>query len=133
MLQPGDHGTTFGGGPLAASAALVVLSELKRAGFLDEVDRKGRRLRALIESFHHPIVKDVRGMGLMIGVGVKVDPHEVVSAAQSHGLLLLTAGDDTVRLLPPLVVTDKDIEEGAAALELALSDVYTATNLVHMV
>jgi acetylornithine/N-succinyldiaminopimelate aminotransferase len=133
VLQPGDHGTTFGGGPLAASAALVVLSELKRPGFLDEVDRKGRRLRALIESFHHPIVKDVRGMGLMIGVGVKVDPHEVVSAAQSHGLLLLTAGDDTVRLLPPLVVTDKDIEEGAAALELALSDVYTATNLVHMV
>ena len=123
VLQPGDHGTTFGGGPLAASAALVVLSELKRPGFLDEVDRKGRRLRSLIESFHHPIVKDVRGMGLMIGVGVKVDPHEVVSAAQAHHLLVLTAGEDTVRLLPPLILTDKDIEEGAAALKLALDDV----------
>ena len=123
VLQPGDHGTTFGGGPLAASAALVVLSELKRPGFLDEVDRKGRRLRSLIESFHHPIVKDVRGMGLMIGVGVKVDPHEVVSAAQTHHLLVLTAGEDTVRLLPPLILTDKDIEEGAGALKLALDDV----------
>ncbi len=123
VLQPGDHGTTFGGGPLAASAALVVLSELKRPGFLDEVDRKGRRLRSLIESFHHPIVKDVRGMGLMIGVGVKVDPHEVVSAAQAHHLLVLTAGEDTVRLLPPLILTDKDIEEGAGALKLALDDV----------
>ncbi|OQB94754.1 MAG: Acetylornithine aminotransferase [Spirochaetes bacterium ADurb.Bin110] len=123
VLQPGDHGTTFGGGPLAASAALIVLSELTRPGFLDEIDRKGRRLRSLIESFNHPIVKDVRGMGLMIGVGVKVDPHEVVSAAQAHHLLVLTAGDDTVRLLPPLVLTDKDIEEGAAALKLALDDV----------
>jgi acetylornithine/N-succinyldiaminopimelate aminotransferase len=123
VLQPGDHGTTFGGGPLAASAALIVLSELTRPGFLGEIDRKGRRLRSLIESFHHPIVKDVRGMGLMIGVGVKVDPHEVVSAAQTHHLLVLTAGDDTVRLLPPLIITDKDIEEGAASLKLALDDV----------
>ena len=123
VLQPGDHGTTFGGGPLAASAALIVLSELTRPGFLDEIDRKGRRLRALIESLNHPIVKDVRGMGLMIGVGVKVDPHEVVSAAQAHHLLVLTAGEDTVRLLPPLILTDKDIEEGAAALKLALDDV----------
>ena len=65
----------------------------------------------------------LRGMGLMIGVGVKVDPHEVVSAAQAHHLLVLTAGEDTVRLLPPLILTDKDIEEGAAALKLALDDV----------
>jgi len=126
VFQPGDHGTTFGGGPLAAAAALVVLSELGSPGFLDEVDRKGRHLMSRIEELRHPLVKDVRGMGLMVGVGVEVDPHEVVDAARAHRLLVLTAGDDTVRLLPPLVITMKDIDEGVAALKLALDDVEKA-------
>jgi len=126
VFQPGDHGTTFGGGPLAATAALVVLSELASSGFLDEVDRKGRRLMSQITELRHPIVKDVRGMGLMVGIGVKVDPHEVLDAARAHKLLVLTAGDDTVRLLPPLVITMADIDEGVAALKLALDDVERA-------
>jgi len=126
VFRPGDHGTTFGGGPLAAAAALVVLSELGSPGFLDEVDRKGRHLMSLVESFGHPLVKDVRGMGLMVGIGVQVDPHEVVDAARAHKLLVLTAGDDTVRLLPPLVITMADIDEGVAALKLALDDVEKA-------
>jgi acetylornithine/N-succinyldiaminopimelate aminotransferase len=126
VFRPGDHGTTFGGGPLAAAAALVVLSELGSPGFLDEVDRKGRHLVSLVESFEHPLVKDVRGMGLMVGIGVRVDPHEVVDAARAHKLLVLTAGDDTVRLLPPLVITMADIDEGVAALKLALDDVEKA-------
>lgn len=126
VFRPGDHGTTFGGGPLAAAAALVVLSELGSPGFLDEVDRKGRHLMSLVESFGHPLVKDVRGMGLMVGIGVRVDPHEVVDAARAHKLLVLTAGDDTVRLLPPLVITMADIDEGVAALKLALDDVEKA-------
>ncbi|SLM17910.1 Acetylornithine aminotransferase [uncultured spirochete] len=126
VFQPGDHGTTFGGGPLAASAALVVLSELDSPGFLDEVDKKGRHLMSLVEGLRHPLVKDVRGMGLMVGIGVVVDPHEVVDAARAHNLLVLTAGDDTVRLLPPLVITMEDIDAGAAALKLALDDVEKA-------
>ena len=130
VFQPGDHGTTFGGGALAASAALVVLSELESPGFLDEVDRKGRHLMELVEGFRHPLVKDVRGMGLMIGIGVKVDPHKIVDAARAHRLLTLTAGDDTVRLLPPLVITMEEIELGVAALKQALDDVSSAPNLV---
>jgi len=122
VLQPGDHGTTFGGGPLAASAALVVLSELSSPGFFAEIDAKGKYLMSLVESFRHPIVKDVRGMGLMIGIGVKVDPHEVVRAAQAHHVLALTAGEDTVRLLPPLVITRKDIDEGIGLLKRALDE-----------
>lgn len=126
VFQPGDHGTTFGGGPLAATAALVVLYELASSGFLDEVDRKGHRLMSQIAELRHPLVKDVRGMGLMVGIGVKVDPHEVLDAARAHKLLVLTAGDDTVRLLPPLVITMADIDEGVAALKLALDDVERA-------
>lgn len=126
VFQPGDHGTTFGGGPLAATAALVVLSELASSGFLDEIDRKGHHLMSQITELRHPLVKDVRGMGLMVGIGVKVDPHEVLDAARAHKLLVLTAGDDTVRLLPPLVITMADIDEGVAALKLALDDVERA-------
>lgn len=123
VLQLGDHGTTFGGNPLAAAAALVVLDQLEKPGFLEDVQRKGRMLRETIESFRHPLVKDVRGMGLMVGVGVKVDPHLVVDAARTHHLLALTAGEDTVRLLPPLVITDEELKLGAAALRQALDDV----------
>jgi acetylornithine/succinyldiaminopimelate/putrescine aminotransferase len=84
----------------------------------------------LVEGFRHPLVKDVRGMGLMIGIGVKVDPHKIVDAARAHRLLALTAGDDTVRLLPPLVITMEEIELGVAALKQALDDVSSAPNLV---
>ncbi len=127
VLQPGDHGTTFGGGPLAAAAALVVLGELTSPGFLAEIDAKGKHLMSHVDSFAHPLVKDVRGMGLMIGIGIKnIDPHEVVDAARARGLLVLTAGEDTVRLLPPLVITMKDIDEGVAILKLALDDVQNA-------
>ncbi len=128
VLQPGDHGTTFGGGPLAAAAALVVLGELASPGYLAEIDAKGKHLMALVEGFAHPIVKDVRGMGLMIGIGIidGIDPHEVMDAARARGLLVLTAGEDTVRLLPPLVITMNDIDEGVAILKLALDDVQKA-------
>jgi Ornithine/acetylornithine aminotransferase len=128
VLQPGDHGTTFGGGPLAASAALVVLGELASSGYLAEIDAKGRHLMALVEAFKHPLVRDVRGMGLMIGIGIVagIDPHEVIDAARARGLLALTAGEDTVRLLPPLVITMADIDEGVAILKLAMDDVQKA-------
>lgn len=126
VLQPGDHGTTFGGGPLSAAAALVVLSELGSPGFLEDVDKKGRYLMSKVEGLKHPLVKDVRGLGLMIGIGVLGDPHRVLDAARAHHLLVLTAGDDTVRLLPPLVITMADIDEGLAALKLALDDVWAA-------
>lgn len=126
VLQPGDHGTTFGGGPLSAAAALVVLSELGAPGFLEDIDKKGRYLMSKVEGLKHPLVKDVRGLGLMIGIGVLGDPHRVLDAARAHHLLVLTAGDDTVRLLPPLVITMADIDEGLAALKLALDDVWAA-------
>jgi len=120
VLQIGDHGTTFGGSPLAATAALVVLSEISAPGFYQEVDRKGALIRSEVASWKHPLVTDVRGMGLMIGISVSVPPDEVATACRERGLLVLTAGDDTVRLLPPLVITDSDIAEGLAILRRGL-------------
>lgn len=123
VLQVGDHGTTFGGSPLAAAAALVVLSEISAPGFYQEVDRKGERIRTEVASWKHPLVTDVRGMGLMIGISVSVPPDEVATACRERGLLVLTAGDDTVRLLPPLVITDRDIAEGLVILRRGLDAV----------
>ena len=126
VLQPGDHGTTFGGNPLAAAAAHVVLTELSAPGFMAEVERKGEKLRAAVRSWKHPLVKEVRGMGLMIGIGVSVPPGDVVAASRARGLLALTAGDDTVRLLPPLVITDAEMDKGLAILHAALDDLAKA-------
>lgn len=122
VLQPGDHGTTFGGNPLAAAAARVVLAELSAPGFYAEVSRKGKKITDAVKSWNHPLVKDLRGMGLMLGIGVTCPPGDVVAAARSRKLLVLTAGEDTVRLLPPLVITDGEIDRGLAALHAALDD-----------
>ncbi|MCE5256155.1 MAG: aspartate aminotransferase family protein [Spirochaetaceae bacterium] len=124
VLQVGDHGTTFGGNPLAAAAALVVLSEISAQGFYAEVERKGQLIRAEVASWKHPLVVDVRGMGLMIGIGVTIPPDNVATACRERGLLVLTAGDDTVRLLPPLVITDRELQEGLPKLREALDSLY---------
>jgi acetylornithine/N-succinyldiaminopimelate aminotransferase len=121
-LQPGDHGTTFGGNPLAAAAGRVVLAELASPGFYAEVTRKGRKIADAVASWKNPLVKDVRGMGLMRGIGVTCPPGDVVTAARARQLLVLTAGDDTVRLLPPLVITDAELDKGLAALKAALDE-----------
>jgi acetylornithine/N-succinyldiaminopimelate aminotransferase len=125
-LQPGDHGTTFGGNPLAAAGACVVLSELATPGFLAEVTRKGAKIRNGVDSWKHPLVKETRGMGLMLGIGVTVPPGDVVTACRNLGLLALTAGEDTVRLLPPLVITDDEIEKGLSILHAALDTLLKA-------
>jgi acetylornithine/N-succinyldiaminopimelate aminotransferase len=121
-LQPGDHGTTFGGNPLAAAAGRVVLAELGSPGFYAEVTRKGKKIADAVASWKNPLVKDVRGMGLMRGIGVTCPPGDVVTAARARQLLVLTAGDDTVRLLPPLVITDAELDKGLAALKAALDE-----------
>lgn len=121
-LQPGDHGTTFGGNPLAAAAAGVVLDTLASPGFLAEVTRKGDIIRAAVHSWKSPLIRDERGLGLMIGLGAAIPPGDIVTACREKGLLVLTAGDDTVRLLPPLVITDEEIGQGLSRLRDALYD-----------
>jgi acetylornithine/N-succinyldiaminopimelate aminotransferase len=119
VLQPGDHGTTFGGNPLAAAAARVVLAQLAKPEFLAEVTRKGQRIAQEVLSWKNPLVKDVRGLGLMRGIGVTIPPGDVVAACRDAGLLVLTAGEDTVRLLPPLVISDEELEAGLKKMKTA--------------
>ena len=112
VLGPGDHGSTFGGNPMAAAAARVVMDAMTPA-FLEEVQAKGRYLRERIAGLGSPYVSGVRGMGLMIGVGVQGMTHkELKDRLMAEGLLTLTAGSDTLRLLPPLVITREELDKG---------------------
>ncbi|WP_074011201.1 acetylornithine transaminase [Numidum massiliense] len=122
---PGSHGSTFGGNPLAMASAHAVLDVLTAEGFLTEVKQKGEWLKAaLAEQLHsHPLVADVRGHGLMLGIALR-EPRaaELIAALQGQGMLVLPAGADVVRLLPPLVVTEEQLKEAVDLLKAAFAD-----------
>lgn len=112
VLRAGDHGSTFGGNPMAAAAANVVMDTLTPE-FLEDVKKKGQYLREGIAKLNSSLVSGIRGMGLMVGVGVQGMPHkELKDKLMAEGLLCLTAGKDTLRLLPPLVITKDEIDKG---------------------
>lgn len=117
-VKPGLHATTFGGGPFVATVALAVLEELARPAFLAAVRARGERLGAGLRAIAHRSarVRDVRGRGLMWGVELDEPAAPVVAAARERRLLVLTAGPNVVRILPPLVVTDADVDRGLAVL-----------------
>lgn len=116
VLRAGDHGSTFGGNPMSAAAANVVLDTMTPE-FLAEVKEKGEYLRAGIEALNSPYVNGIRGMGLMIGVGVQGITHkELKDKLMDAGMLALTAGKETLRLLPPLTITREEIDKGLAIM-----------------
>ena len=122
VLTPGTHATTFGGNPVCAAAALAVLDTLDTAA-LNQVTDKGFYLREQIAALGSPYVRDVRGMGLMVGVGIQGMTHaEAAAKLREAGLLCLTAGSDTLRLLPPLTITKAELDEGLAIMKKVLCD-----------
>jgi acetylornithine/N-succinyldiaminopimelate aminotransferase len=116
VLQSGDHGSTFGGNPLAAAGGLVVLETVDNPAFLAEIARKGEKFRSLIAAWRHPRVLGIRGRGLMIGVDIDGSAEAVLGRALEAGLLLLSAGEKTLRVLPPYIVEDAEIDEGLEIL-----------------
>ncbi len=121
-MVPGTHGTTFGGNPLAMSAANAVLDVLLADGFLDGVDRVARSLwhKLLDLQARHPrVIAEIRGAGLMLGLKCVVNNTALQTAARDHGLITVTAGDNVVRLLPPLIIGDAEVDEAIAALDAA--------------
>jgi len=118
-LKPGDHATTFGGGPLVAGVALDVVRTIGEPAFLAEVRRKGtwlgERLRGLADRTRR--VAQVRGRGLMWGVELTEPAAPYVAQARERHLLVVTAGPTVLRLVPPLVISDQELERGVAILE----------------
>jgi len=122
LLQPGNHGTTFGGNPVACAAALAVLDTIESEGLLAHVTEVGAFLRAGLGE--DPRVVEVRGRGLLIGIDVTVDAPAVVAAAREHGFLVNATGPGTVRLAPPLVLGHDE----AAAFVTAWSGILDAAS-----
>ena len=117
VFRPGDHGSTFAGGPLVASAASAVLEVVDDEGFLAEVTAKGERLAAGLRALG---LSDVRGRGLMLAFAHQDAPTVVRRALLEHRLVLNATGPDSVRLLPPLTVSFEEIDEGLERLGAAL-------------
>ncbi|MER5485988.1 acetylornithine transaminase [Streptomyces sp. NPDC002812] len=111
LLQPGQHGTTFGGNPVACAAGLAVIDTIAADGLLDQVKERGERLRGGIEGFAHPLVSHVRGAGLLLGI-VLTEPlaAQVQRAAQDAGFLVNAPAPDVVRLMPPYVLSEAEVD-----------------------
>ena len=117
VLGAGTHGTTFGGNPLCCAAANTVLDIVNKPEFLKAVQEKGEYLKKEILAIGSPKVKTVRGMGLMLGIVVDKDERAaMVSQLMEKGVLVLTAGTEAIRLLPPLVITKEEMDEAIAAM-----------------
>jgi acetylornithine aminotransferase len=126
-IKTGDHGTTFGGNPLACRVASYVLSRLSSPEILGSVPEKEQAFRkhfaSLKERFPDQIT-EIRGKGLLLGLQLNTDPTPIVTAARERGLLVITCGTNTLRFVPPLVITEAEIQEGMAKLGDAMESVW---------
>jgi acetylornithine/N-succinyldiaminopimelate aminotransferase len=120
-MTAGTHGSTYGGNPLATAVGNAVLDVVLEKGFLDNVLQRSLGLKqklARLKDEHPTIIEDIRGSGLMMGLKCKVPNTEFQAKAMEHRLLTIAAGDNVIRLLPPLIATDDDIAEAVNKLEL---------------
>lgn len=112
LFLPGQHGSTFGGNPLATAAGNAVLGEIERAGLIENAARRGEQLRELIGSIGSPLITEIRGEGLLIGLGLaKPLGHPLADEALKLGLIINAPNDSSIRIAPPLIVGDAEIAE----------------------
>ena len=127
LFSPGDHGSTFGGNPVACAAALAVLTTIAEQHLLDDVKRVGEHLADRLRALDGPLVAEVRGSGLWRAVGLTAAHAPAVeAAARRRGLLVNAVRPDTLRLVPPLIVTEAEVDEAVPLLAAALDEVADA-------
>ncbi len=112
LLGQGQHGTTFGGNPLAAAAANAVLGEIETADLVGNAERRGSQLREILHGYGSPLIGELRGRGLLVGVGLTEPAAAALAdAALAEGLIINAPNESTIRLAPPLIVGDEEIRE----------------------
>jgi acetylornithine/N-succinyldiaminopimelate aminotransferase len=119
-MTAGSHGSTFGGNPLAMAVGNAVLDVVLEDGFLDHVASMGLRLKqrlAALKDEHGEIIEEVRGQGLMLGLKCKLPNQKLLGALRARKMLSVQAGDNVVRLLPPLIIGEAEIELAATTLD----------------
>lgn len=119
-ISPGDHGSTFAGGPLVCAAANVVFDRVNRPEFLAEVAAKGKYLKERLWQLPLGQIADVRGAGLLVGVELNQPAAPVIARARQNGLILINAGENVLRLAPPLIAARRHIDEAISKLELSM-------------
>ena len=117
----GEHGSTFAGGPVVCRAAEVVFDRVSDPAFLAAVAENGQRLRQALLALNSPRVVEVRGVGLLVGVELDVPAAPIIAAAREKGLLIINAGENVLRIAPPLIVTGENVDEAVAILGECLS------------
>jgi acetylornithine/N-succinyldiaminopimelate aminotransferase len=125
-MVPGTHGSTYGGNPLGCAVGKAVLDEVSEPAFLDEVKRKATHLRqrlAELADDHPDEIAEIRGEGLMIGIRFhdSTPVGDVVGAAYAQHMLTVPAAENTMRMLPPLNVSDEDLSEAVSRLDAAIT------------
>jgi acetylornithine/N-succinyldiaminopimelate aminotransferase len=128
-MTAGTHGSTFGGNPLAMAVGNAVLDVVLAPGFLEHVEQMGLLMKqrlAELKDRHPAVIAEIRGSGLLLGLRTHIPNTDVVAAARAEGLLVITAGDNVVRLAPPLIVTEADVGEAMARLDAAMTAVERA-------
>ena len=122
LLQPGQHGTTFGGNPLATATANAVLGEIERAGLVENARARGEQLRSAVLGIGSPLITDVQGRGLLLGIGLAQPVASALAArALALGLIVNAASENRIRIAPPLIIGDAEIAEFTRLFADALS------------
>ena len=122
---PGDHGSTFGGNPLGCAVGVAVLTELVDGGVIDKIEEKSMYLKEKLLKLKekYGVIDEIKGMGLLIGIRLKTDAKKFSKLCFDKGLLVVTAGDNVVRLLPPLNVTKAELDEALDILQVVISEI----------
>ncbi len=119
-LGPGKHGSTFGGNPLICAAALANIEAFQAEGLIAQAAERGDYLMSKLRQIEHPMIRDVRGLGLMVGIDMKMRVGPILRALQANGVIGMPAGKTVLRLLPPAVITEDQIDFVVDAIEKAL-------------
>lgn len=122
-IKAGDHGTTFGGGAFVTNVAHYVLNRINQPDFLAHVTEVGNYLKERLEEINSPLIKEVRGTGLMVGLELNVEVAPLIKAGYEQGLLLVNAGTDVIRLVPPLIIEKADVDNLIEKLTLIMEQV----------
>jgi len=131
-MTPGTHGSTFGGNPLAMAVSNAVLDLVLAPGFLEHVqamNRFAKQRLAELKDTHKAVISEIRGEGLLLGLKTTVPNGDFVSEAMNEGLLTVAAGENVVRLLPPLIVTEQEINEAISKLSAACRKIEAAMSV----
>ena len=122
VIKPGDHGSTFAAGPLVCAAANVVFDKVSQSDFLQSVQENGAYLQHRLQTLELEEILEVRGAGLLVGVAINQPAAPIMAAARKKGVLILTAGDDVLRLAPALIVNRAEIDTAVATLAACLEE-----------